>query len=143
MSHGASIPIERLLVDMTCEKVISCLSCCAYYMSTLISFYFFRQRNAAKAYDAHRVKCGKGQAVNVPEEFDPNADQLRLVDAEETISEEEPKDTRQLRYMKEWMTRNFDSNGKFWPEIIVPPPPVGTHDASLVRSDGKTTHNLW
>ncbi len=83
----------------------------------------------------------------MPEEFDPDADQLRLVDAEEeettTILEEEPKDTRQLRYIMEWMNRNFDSNGKFCPEITLPPPSVGTHDDSLVRSDGKTTHDLW
>ncbi len=143
MSHGACIPKGRLLGVMIRETVVSCLSCYTYYVSTLISFYFFRQWKAAKAYDAHRVKCGRGQAVNVPDEFDPNADQLRLVGAEETISEEEPKDTRQLRYIKEWMNRNFDSNGKFWPEIIVPPPLVGTHDTSLVRSDGKTTHDLW
>ncbi len=77
--------------------------------------------------------------MNVPEEFDPDADQLRLVDTEE----EKSKNTRQLRYIKEWMNRNFDSNGKFCPEIIVPPPSVGTHDDSFVRSDGKTTHDLW
>ncbi len=65
------------------------------------------------------------------------------MDTEEIVSEEELKNTRQLRYIKEWMNRNFDSNGKFWPEITVPPPCVGTHDDSLVRSDGKTTRDLW